>query len=81
MLRMSRTAHKPPRPTPRFLLAENLRRLRAENGWSQYDLAKHSGVDRSFIAHLERQSRNATMDTLERLAAALQVPYADLWAE
>jgi transcriptional regulator with XRE-family HTH domain len=78
---MPRTAHKPPRSAARALLAENLRRLRAENDWSQYDLADRSGVDRSFIAHVERQARNVSVDTLDRLAIALQVPIGELFAE
>lgn len=78
---MPRTVHKPPRPTARALLADNLRRLRAENDWSQYDLANQSGVDRSFIAHMERQARNVSVDTLDRLATALQIPLSELFAE
>ncbi|MEQ5842913.1 helix-turn-helix domain-containing protein [Paraburkholderia acidicola] len=77
---MASTAHKSPRPTARALIAENLRRLRAENDWLQFELADRSGVDRSFIAHVERQARNDSADTLDRLAIALQVPIGELFA-
>ncbi|WP_144142448.1 helix-turn-helix domain-containing protein [Paraburkholderia sp. BCC1884] len=78
---MPRTAHKPPRPTARATLAGNLRRLRAEYGLSQYALAQRSGVDRSFIAHVEREGRNVSVDVLDRLAIALQVPIGELFAD
>ena len=78
---MPRTAHKHPRPTSRALLAENLRRLREEHDISQYELSKRSGVDRSFIAHVERQARNVSIDIVDRLAAALNVPVAVLFSD
>ncbi|MCA7893468.1 helix-turn-helix domain-containing protein [Burkholderia cepacia] len=79
---MPRTRIAPP-PHPqsaRELLAINLRRLRAEREWTQEDLAHYSGLDRSFVAHVERQSRNISLDNLERLAVALEVPVATLLA-
>jgi len=78
---MSRTAQKHPRPTARSLLAENLRRLRAACELSQYDLSKLSGVDRSFIAHVEREARNVSIDIVDRLAEALNVPVSELFAD
>ncbi|MFM0476314.1 helix-turn-helix domain-containing protein [Paraburkholderia strydomiana] len=65
-------------PSARETLALNLRRMRAEREWTQEDLAHYSGLDRSFIAHVERQSRNISLDNLEKLAGALQVPVASL---
>ena len=61
-------------PTARELLARNIIRLRRENGWSQEDLALEAGLHRTFIAHVERQVRNISIDNIERLATALQVP-------
>ncbi|GAA4343648.1 hypothetical protein GCM10023165_26270 [Variovorax defluvii] len=58
------------------MLAANLIRLRAEKGWSQETLALEAGLHRTFVAHVERQARNISLDNLERLAVALDVvPY------
>ncbi|WP_084534355.1 helix-turn-helix domain-containing protein [Paraburkholderia dilworthii] len=65
--------------TARALLADNLRRLRAEKGWSQEELAAQSHLDRSFIAHVERCARNISIDNVEKIATALSVPVASLF--
>lgn len=57
----------------RNLLAANLKRLRAERGWSQEQLAHEAGLHRTFIAHVERKMRNISIDNIERLAIALGV--------
>ncbi len=59
--------------TARKLLAMNIVRLRREKGWSQEDLALEAGLHRTFVAHVERQVRNISIDNIERLANALQV--------
>ncbi|WPC69039.1 helix-turn-helix transcriptional regulator [Rhodoferax ferrireducens] len=46
-------------------------RLRGERGWSQEALAFEAGFHRTFIAHVERQARNISLDNLERIAQAL----------
>lgn len=51
----------------------NLVALRGTLGWSQEDLALEAGLHRTFIAHVERQARNISLDNVERLAAALGV--------
>jgi transcriptional regulator with XRE-family HTH domain len=48
-------------------------RLRAERGWSQEELAFAAGLHRTFIAHVERQARNISLDNLERIAQALEL--------
>lgn len=62
------------RATARAILAENIIQLRSERGWSQEALAFKSGLHRTFIAHVERQARNISIDNIERLAVAFQVP-------
>ena len=61
-------------PDARAVLSANLVRLRRERGWSQEKLAFESGLDRSFIAHVERQARNISLDSITRLARTLGVP-------
>lgn len=62
-----------PEPSAREVLAINLIRRRAAKGWSQEALAFEAGLHRTFVAHVERQARNISLDNLERLARALQV--------
>ena len=45
-------------------------RLRAQLGWSQEALGLEAGLHRTFIAHVERQARNASLDSIERIAKA-----------
>jgi transcriptional regulator with XRE-family HTH domain len=58
----------------REILARNLKSLRAERGWSQEDLALESDLHRTFVAHVERGARNISIDNIEKLAVALQIP-------
>lgn len=63
------------------LLAKNLVRLRAEREMSQEDLSYMAGLSRTVVSHIERQTRNVTLETLEALAAGLGVPVRDLFDE
>ncbi len=65
-------------PSARELLARNLVRLRAERRFSQEALAYEAGLHRTFVAHVERRMRNISLDNLEKLAVALDVPVASL---
>lgn len=62
----------------RKVLAENIRALRAEKGWSQEDLALEAEVHRTFVAHVEREARNISLDNIEKLAKALGVAVFEL---
>jgi transcriptional regulator with XRE-family HTH domain len=66
-------------PSARELLALNIRRLRAAYAWTQEDLAWQADMDRSFLVHVERAARNLSIDVIERLALALEVPVAELF--
>ncbi|WP_342740018.1 helix-turn-helix transcriptional regulator [Bradyrhizobium sp. B117] len=57
----------------RALLAWNARRIRVSRGISQEKLAHEARIDRSYLSGLERQSKNPTIDLLERIAEALGV--------
>ena len=65
-------------PSARALLASNLVSLRAERQWSQEELAFRAGLHRTFVTHVERQSRNIALDNLEKLAVALGVAAHEL---
>ncbi|MGY4403813.1 helix-turn-helix domain-containing protein [Bradyrhizobium sp. USDA 3315] len=57
----------------RALVALNVRRIRVDRGISQQKLAHEAGIDCSYLARLERQSENPTIDILDRIAEALGV--------
>jgi len=63
------------------LVAWNLRRLRVAQGISQDELALSAGVERAYVGHLERGSKNPTIATLEKLVTALGVTMAELFRE
>jgi transcriptional regulator with XRE-family HTH domain len=62
----------------RETLARNLRRLRAQQGISQEQLADLAGLHRTYVSSIERGERNVSIDNIERLAKALKVTAADL---
>lgn len=71
--------------TPRFqsrrVFAANVRRLRGERGLSQEALAGIAKLHRTYVGSIERAERNVSIDNMEKLAAALSVPLADLLCE
>jgi transcriptional regulator with XRE-family HTH domain len=67
-----------PHSTAREILATNMKRLRAERGLSQEDLALECELHRTFIAHVERCGRNISLDNVEKIANALHVAVGDL---
>lgn len=73
---MSPTANTATRTalSARAVLALNIIRLRGKLGWSQEMLAFEAGLHRTFIAHVERQVRNISLDNIERIASALNTP-------
>jgi transcriptional regulator with XRE-family HTH domain len=62
----------------RAVLAANMIRLRRDLGWSQDALAFECGLHRTFVAHVERQVRNVSIDNVERIAQALGVAVYEL---
>jgi transcriptional regulator with XRE-family HTH domain len=65
----------------RALLAWNLRLLRTARGLSQERLAVDAGVARGWLSQIELEKGNVTLDLLDRLAIALEVPAGALLAE
>lgn len=57
-------------------LGRTLRRLRKTRGFSQETLAFESGVSRSHISTIERGEQQTTLDTLFKLARALNTSAA-----
>lgn len=59
--------------------AANMKALRAERGWSQEDLAHHSGLHYTAVSKLERCARSPEFQTVVTLATAFEVPAARLF--
>jgi transcriptional regulator with XRE-family HTH domain len=57
----------------RETFATNLRVLRHERKLSQEALADEAGIDRTYVSALERSVFSASLDMIEKLAAALEV--------
>lgn len=65
----------------RSLVAWNLRRLRTGRLISQDDLAHVAGVERAYVGHVERGTKNPTVDTLDKLATALECHLSEFFVE
>ena len=59
-------------------LAERVRRLRREKGWSQEELADRAGLHRTFISQIERSVKRTTIRSLQKVAEALGVTCGEL---
>lgn len=55
-----------------------LRSLRTEQGISQEELAGRANLHRTYVSSVERGERNVTIETIEKLADALNLQMADL---
>jgi transcriptional regulator with XRE-family HTH domain len=56
-------------------VAENLRRLRKERGYSLDQLSSASGVSRAALSQIEGSKTNPTLAILWKIAVGLQVPF------
>jgi len=65
-------------PSTRRILAKKIKLLRYSRGWSQETLAELCGFSRSYIANIESGKHNVSLDNLERIAEAFEVPIAEL---
>ncbi|MGH1412928.1 MAG: helix-turn-helix transcriptional regulator [Pelagimonas sp.] len=59
-------------------IAQNIIKHRKGVGLSQDNLAKCAGVSRAYIGHIENARHSISLDTLEKIADALDVDAADL---
>ena len=62
----------------RTVLAQELRFLRFTRGWSQKVLAELTGLHRTYISQIERGQVNVSIDKLEKLANAFELPVPEL---
>jgi transcriptional regulator with XRE-family HTH domain len=56
-----------------------MKELRRLKGWSQEELAERAAMQRSYIADVERGSRNPSIRTVVKIANAFNVAVRDLF--
>lgn len=61
-------------------LGGRIRNLRQKRGWTQVEMAEKVGIDRSFLADVERGKRNISILNLELIAKGLRVTLSQLFS-
>ncbi len=64
-----------------MIIGKRLRRLREEKGLSQADVEKATGLLSSYISRVEQGRTMPSLEALEKLAAALEMPLFQLFYE
>lgn len=64
--------------TLRDEFGRNLQRIRRSRNMSQEELAHHAGIDRGYVGKMENRHYSASLDTIEKLAEALDVHPTEL---
>jgi len=60
-------------------IGERIRIYRDRAGLTQMKLAEKAGVHPTYVGQLERGEKNATLETIEKLARALNLPFETLF--
>lgn len=61
------------------IIGERLRSYRNRACLSQEELAEKSGLHNTYIGQLERGEKNATLESIEKVARALDLPFEILF--
>jgi transcriptional regulator with XRE-family HTH domain len=61
-------------------LGKRIRKLRQQRSWTQVEMAEKVGIDRSFLADVERGNRNISVLNLELIAKGLGVSLSRLFS-
>ena len=61
------------------ILGQRIRNYRTAKGLSQEKLAELSGCHPTYIGQIERGEKNATIESIEKIAAALNVSLSKLF--
>jgi transcriptional regulator with XRE-family HTH domain len=55
-----------------------LREIRKKRGLSQLEISTTSDLDRAYVSELENGLKNPSLETIYRLADAMEIPAVDL---
>lgn len=58
-----------------------IKQLRTNMGLSQEELAYRAGVHRTYIGMIERAEKNITIENINKLSKALNVPLSSIFIE
>lgn len=58
---------------------QKVREERVRRGFSQEELAARAGVHRTYIGMIERAEKNITLESIEKIATALNIRIADFF--
>lgn len=61
------------------LIGQRIRNYRTQQKLSQEKLAELSGCHPTYIGQVERGEKNATLESIEKIASALNVPLSQLF--
>ena len=61
------------------ILGQRIRNYRTSQGLSQEKLAELSGCHPTYIGQIERAEKNATIESIEKISSALNVPLSKLF--
>ncbi len=61
------------------IIGQRIRNYRTEKGLSQEKLAELSGCHPTYIGQVERGEKNATLESIEKIASAMGVPLSKLF--
>ena len=62
-------------------VGQRIRNYRTRAGFSQEKLAEMSGCHPTYIGQLERGEKNATIESIEKIATALNLPMSKLFEQ
>ena len=60
-------------------IGRRIRNYRTQRGLSQEKLAELSGCHPTYTGQVERSEKNATLESIEKIASALNVPLSQLF--
>jgi transcriptional regulator with XRE-family HTH domain len=61
-------------------LGNRIRKLRKARGWTQAEMSERVGIDRSFLADVERGKRNVSILNLELIAHGFKISLSQLFS-
>ena len=64
----------------KIVFGTRLKHIRLKKKLTQLQLAERSGIERTFISHIEAGHRNVSIDTMEKLFEGLDVSFKQFFS-
>ncbi len=68
-------------PSARMNIGDTIRNFRLQKGMSQGDIEKRTGLLRCYLSRVENGHTIPSLDTLAKIASAMEVPLAQFFAD